>query len=86
MSEIFNILKMWIEKPHQLDHCVRIPLPLFLILKGQQVLDHLLDVTPVFTHHQMVPRGIVFHTIYIHIKDKSTGKMAKKRHGRFAHN
>jgi hypothetical protein len=21
-----------------------------------------LDVTPVFTHHQVIPRGVIFHT------------------------
>ena len=64
MPEIFYILQMRIEKAHQFDDGIGIALALFLILERQQIFDHFLDMTTILTHHQMVPRSIIFHVLY----------------------
>ena len=65
MTKILYVLQMWIQKPHQLNNGMRVPLPFLLILQAQQVLDHLLNMSPIFTHYQVIPRGIIFHTLVL---------------------
>ena len=62
MAKVFDILEVRVQKTHQFDNGIRIALALFFVFQAHQVLDHLLDVAPVFTHHQVIPRGVIFHT------------------------
>jgi hypothetical protein len=63
MTEILDILQMWIQKAHQLDHYLRIALPLFPVLQRQKIFYHLLDMPAIFTIDQVIPGRIIFHTL-----------------------
>src|ERR1700733_2227815 len=74
MPEIFYIFQVRVEKTHQLYNGVCIALSFFFILKRHQVLDHLLDMTPILTHDQVVSRRVVFHVymlFYPKLQEKS---------------
>ena len=76
MPEVFHIFQVGVEKPHQLYDGMCITLSFFFILQRHQVFDHLLDMTPVFTHNKVISRRIVFHVFHVFYFVKTTRKTA----------
>ena len=64
MPEVFDVLQVRIEEAHQLYDCVRVALSFFFILQRDEVFDHLLDMTTVFTHDEVISCRVVFHVFH----------------------
>jgi hypothetical protein len=65
VPEIFHVLQMGIKESHQFNHRIRIALADLLVLKRQQVLNHLLNMSPIFSHDEMISCCVVFHVLHV---------------------
>ena len=56
-----HIFEVGVQEAHQFNYSVSVPLTGLFILDAQDVFDHSLDVPAVFTHHQAISSGVIFH-------------------------
>lgn len=70
MTKVFDVLQVRVKKAHQLNYSHCVALAFFFVFQLQQVFDHLLNVPAVFTHDQVIPRGVIFHTLRLGAKYK----------------
>ena len=61
MPEVFHILQMRVQKTHELNHGLGLLLAVVAVFNGQQVFHHLLYMTAIFLHAQVISSGIIFH-------------------------
>jgi hypothetical protein len=62
--EIVHVAQVREHASHNIDNGICTPFPLFPVLKHDTVIDHILDISPVFGHDQFFLLRVVYHNRY----------------------